>query len=523
MLPPLARVGARRVSLGQQRSASSLSRVTSADQTLHGIAYQAVAYRGWQRVDGVGAPRSRGGGSAGGGKGGPDACTREVYTWPSFDASSPDVVYSYRAVNNGHAAVWGLHFSGGWLVRGLLTAFVDGAGELALGAFDSASKVWSVYPGPGAPKVIGGWEAYTPTLSVDAVRGTTHLAWLEHAGGPVPLDVVIVFESTVFGEGTWLGTGLVGIALVLASVWDPKTLVPVPAGLKYLSYAKGDLDAYFACTYFDETDIVAPNDRDLAVFLDGSDWRTEKGAVSDRSSDPSVAVCLPGGVAPYAVLSAWEERDNTGAFPITSPWVKLVRSGVSYGPSQMTQGGRALVGGDPSVWGSSTWLYVAFQGSSGGIYVFRSPYPVGVGTSFVWEPLGVFGGYIDDGFLPNLVGTTVDGVDYLAVVWELTELEFTNNAGKLAALAFLRSDAAGFVIEGTPTTMNLGKVYGALRFQLSPAASIGDAYAWAELGYLPVDVMWVEVVAEEVSDPVERYTVTLMHRRYEWGGPCITF
>jgi hypothetical protein len=294
------------------------------------------------------------------------------------------------------------------------------------------------------------------------------------------------------------------------------------AGLKFLSYAREDERSQFACTFFDRAFMSVEGDRDLAVFLDASGWSTEKGITADRTSDPSVAATADG-----TVLTAWEERTFPGARPQTALLVKVRRALWVYGPSEMTHAGSVLEGGDVSVWLSATWMYVAFQGKTGGIYVYRSVLPAAVGSPFVWEPLGVLtdpagvAGYIDIGYLPNLVGTTVDGVDYLAVVWERTDPPLTDNSGKLAALAFLRSDAAGFVIEGTPTTMNLGKAYGEFRFQLSPAASIGDADAWAELGYLPVDVMWMEVVAEKAGALLS-HTVTLMHRRYQWGGPCVS-
>jgi len=264
----------------------------------------------------------------------------------------------------------------------------------------------------------------------------------------------------------------------------------------------------------------------------------ERSVGAERSSDPSVGTSPDGST----VVTAWEELtvDETvpgGAGRTVSLWVKLVKAGVTYGRWAMTYAGDVLQGGDVSVWVSSEWMYVAFQGKDGGIFVYRASHALAaVGAAPTWEPLGTAlspkfpqAGYLDVGWLPNLVGVGVLGVDYLAVVWERTTDELKFNPGKVAALAFVRSDGAGFVVEGAVITMELsGEAYGTdRRFQMSPAVAIGDPSTLWLLGYLPVDVMWMEVTSGgrlPVPGPKDYYdfTVVLTHRRYAWGGACIT-
>ena len=78
------------------------------------------------------------------------------------------------------------------------------------------------------------------------------------------------------------------------------------------------------------------------------------------------------------------------------------------------------------------------------------------------------------------------------------------------------------VRSGSVVTMELaGEVYGTSRYQMSPAVAMGDPSTLWLLGYLPVDVMWMEVRANGDAPPFA-FTVVLTHRRYQWGGACVT-
>ena len=548
MLPPIARVGAPFMNASSGNASASVRSLTADDEVQRGIAAHALAQRGLLRnvpesgagAQPVSAQRSRGGIGAGLGDAGfglRHPCTFEVYTWELMGVPRGDLdllVYGVRAVNNGRSATWGSYLGAPGGAPGLLTTFVDAAGALALGEFDGGAFSWSPKAGPRTGYGGASFEAYNPNVCVDPGSGFVHLAWLERTTVGMPLEVVVVLESEVSAAGAVPGlmawrTQVAGVALVLPVAFDSEP----EAGLKYLTFDRGAGVSHFGCTFYDYGLPEAVTDN-LAVFLDGPTWSKERSAAADRSSDPSVATSPDGST----VMTAWEERVlDADLRPTTSLWVKVVKSGVTYGPWQMTYGGVVLQGGDVSLWLSATWMYVAFQGKEGGIFVYRAAHDLAaVGLAPVWEPLGELmspgvppatpqAGYIDVGWLANLVGTSVLGVDHLAVVWELSSRELIYNPAKVVALAFLRSDGAGFAVEGSVVTMELsGEVYGTdFRFQMSPAVAMGDPSTLWLLGYLPVDVMWMEVTSSgRLPGDLYDFSVVLTHRRYAWGGTCIT-
>ena len=317
MLPPIAQVGAPFLNASSGRAPASVRSVTGEDEVQRGIAAQALAQRGLLRnvaeseADAQSVPAQRSLGGIGAGLG--DArlgyrhpCTFEVYTW-EFVAGSPDgVVYSNRAVNNGHSAVWGSWPYAPPGTFGLLTTFVDASCALALAVFNTAGWPWSL--GAGPPTALGGvgFEASSPTMSVDPASGFMHMAWLERPRGAFlyGYDLVIVLESEPMGSGIvshlprWLSR-TAGIALLRSVAW----MSGEEASLKYLAFDRGDGVSHYGCTFYDDglPEDVADN---LAVILDGPTWSSERSAAADRSSDPSVATSPDG----LTVMTAWEER-----------------------------------------------------------------------------------------------------------------------------------------------------------------------------------------------------------------------
>ena len=479
----------------------------------------------------------------------PPSCDVVLDTFPYVDDA---LIYNARSLNNAHAMAWG-EAEGRALLHAVWIAPKDGSapGWLRYRTFDPVTLSWG--PGSDSPQICPDNRRIDPTVTLKYpvvspnLEGRMRVGWLQVDASSPDGDANVVCQTTTTLEGDFQGAKQFWKSK--RSVVASKSFGPGQGSWRYLTGASAGmvtwyglsetapdpskaetLESKYARGFVTRASASGVQARHFPVRLAYYDGVA--GEQTEVASDPTVARSADG----HWMVMVWEERKANATGQAREKRLMYVvghevaGSGWGYhGPYVMRSvGGVEVTGGDPSALVTSRGIYVTYQGITGGIFLVRRP--LGRDNDR-WDRVRSRQGrgYLGFGWFPNISGHEGQRRDAVAVVYERAPAHdpdpkdkedptsFSDKRAHTIELVFVEGSDAALAVTGHRNLGSAEHDASLDRYQMAAQVVVGPMSAGP--GYLPVDVMWMDVDVTAL-DPADHH-FRLMHRRYRFGGPCV--
>jgi hypothetical protein len=272
-------------------------------------------------------------------------------------------------------------------------------------------------------------------------------------------------------------------------------------------------------------------------------------------SDPATS---PNGTTRVLV---WEQRGDeppkAGGAARARLMFRIDPGGVTAaGQFHVLLAGEAVEGGDVCVRVLDQWVFLAFHGRAGNVYLLRLDHTLAYTEAPDWTPMGVpganveghvnydpriivyttdgaegapfyEGAYVGAGWLANLDARTIHGHDVVVMTWEHSEeSDLAKNNTKYVAVAAFAQPHMGMI--PSPITYAGGFRFDVpiedetpafAYFHLAPGIAIAPETECERLGQIRLDLTFFDVYREG-EEPRALHQGALVHARLAW---CVSW